>query len=127
MAQKSGGTQLSVSWGQCTGGSWCPFETVDLVSDAFGAGGVYLIWRAGPEPRVVYVGQAAMLRDRLAAHRSDDRILAYRTSGLYVTWTVLGTAAVRDGVEAYLADRYAPLIGDRHPDVPPIAVNSPWD
>jgi hypothetical protein len=127
MAQKSGAIQLSVSWGQCTGGNWCSFEAVDLASDVFGASGVYLIWHAGQEPRVVYVGQAAMLRDRLAAHRGDDRILAYRSFGLYVTSTVLETAARRCGVEAYLAGRYAPLVGDRHPDVPPIAVNSPWD
>lgn len=126
MAQKPGKTQLSVSWGKCTGGTWCPLETVDLAHNVFDGGGVYLIWHGGPEPRVVYVGQATVMRDRLAAHRSDERILAYRSSGLYVTWTVLG-AAERDAVEAYLAGRYAPLIGDRHPDVTPTAVNSPWD
>lgn len=112
--------------GKCTGGTWCPFETVDLAHDAFDAGGVYIIWYGGTDPRVVYVGQALVLRDRLAAHRGDDRVLAYRRFGLYVTWTVLG-AAERDAVEAYLADSYSPLVGDRHPDVPPTAVNSPWD
>ncbi len=126
MAQKSGATQLSVSWGKCTGGTWCPLETVNLAHDTFAAGGVYLIWHGGTKPRVVYVGQAAVLRDRLAAHRSDERVLAYASAGLYVTWTILG-AAQRDGVEVYLADRYAPLVGDRHPDVTPTAVNSPWD
>jgi hypothetical protein len=126
MAQKSGETQLSVSWGKCTGGKWCQFEKVELAHDAFSASGVYLIWHGGPKPRVVYVGQAKVLRDRLTAHRSDERVLAYRGSGLYVTWTVLAVDEL-DGVEVYLASRYAPLVGDRHPDVPPTAVNSPWD
>lgn len=126
MTQKSGETQLSVSWGKCTGGTWCSFEMVDLAHGAFDAGGVYLIWHGGTEPRVLYVGQASQLRDRLATHRSDDRILAYRSFGLYVTWTGLG-AVERDGVEVYLANRYMPLVGDRHPDVPPTPVNSPWD
>ncbi len=126
MAQKSGTTQLSVSWGKCTGGKWCQLPAVDLAHDTFDAGGVYVLWHGGPKPRVVYVGQASVLRDRIAAHRKDDRVLAYRDSGLYVTWTILA-AAKRDGVEAYLANRYQPLVGDRHPDVTPIPVNSPWD
>jgi hypothetical protein len=126
MAQKTGKTQLSVFWGKCTGGKWCQLATVDLAHDTFDVGGVYLIWHGGTKPRVVYIGQAAVLRERLTAHRSDKRMLAYRNSGLFVTWTVLG-AHQRDGVEAYLATRYAPLVGDRHPDVTPTVVNSPWD
>jgi hypothetical protein len=117
---------FSVSWRKRTGGTWCPFETVDLLHDAFDADGMYLIWHGGTEPRVVYVGQASVLRHRLAAHHDDNRILAYRRFGLYVTWTVL-RAAERDGGEVYLAERYAPLVGDRHPDVPPTPVNFPWD
>lgn len=125
MAQKSGRAQLSVSWGKCTGAKWCPLKTVDLTHDTFGAGGVYLIWYSGPESRVVRVGQAAALRDRLTAHRSDEQILAYASYGLYVTWAVLEEAH-RDGVEVYLADRYKPLVGKRYPDVTPIPVNHPW-
>ena len=126
MAQKTGKAQLSVSWGKCTEGRWCSFAAVSLAHDAFSAGGVYVIWHGGEKSRVVYVGQAAVLRDRLADHRVDKRILAYQASGLYVTWTAL-QAADRDGVETYLAARYAPLVGDRHPAGPPIVVNSPWD
>jgi hypothetical protein len=126
MAQQSGSTQLSVSWGKCTGGNWCQFATVDLGHEAFDGGGVYVIWHLGPKSRVVYVGQASVLRDRIAAHREDERILAYSSSGLRFTWTILRKAE-RDGAEVYLADRYQPLVGDRHPDATPIIVNSPWD
>jgi hypothetical protein len=74
----------------------------------------------------VYVGQTSVLRDRLVAHRSDRRIQAFSRSALYVTWASVETAK-RDGVEVGLAARYAPLVGDRHPDARPIEVNSPWD
>ncbi len=46
--------------------------------------------------------------------------------GLYVTWAVVEPAK-RDGVERYLADKYAPLVGERRPAATPIPVNSPWD
>ena len=39
-----------------------------------------------------------------------------------VTWAAL-LASQMDGVERFLANRYTPLIGDRHPDVLPIEVN----
>lgn len=126
MAQQSGRTQLSVSWRTCTGGRWCQLASVNLAHDAFAVGGVYLIWHGEDNAQVVYVGQAAVLRDRLADHRGDKRILVYQPLGLYVTWAAIG-AADRNGVELCLANRYTPLVGDRHPDVTPIAVNSPWD
>jgi hypothetical protein len=126
MTQSSGSTKLSVSWGRCSGDTWCSFAKVDLSHQAFGAGGVYLIWHGGPKPRVVYVGQAAVFRDRLTEHRTDQRILAYSNSVLYVTWAPLRDPS-RDGAEVYLANRYSPLVGDRHPDATPTAVNSPWD
>ena len=44
---------------------------------------------------------------------------------LRVTWASV-PAAQRDGVERYLADKWGPLVGDAHPDVEAIAVNSPW-
>lgn len=125
MAQQPGKVQLTVSWGRCTDNKWCPFSAVNLGNAAFSAGGVYIVWHQRPKPRVVYVGQASVLRDRIGAHREDEDILAYADSDLRVTWAIVDKAK-RDGVEVYLANRYQPLIGDRHPDATPIIVNSPW-
>lgn len=126
MAQATEQIQLRVSWGKCTGDKWCSLNTVNLDHDAFGNGGLYIIWHGGSDPHVVYVGQAKTFRKRLAKHREDDRIQAYKDKGLYVTWALVDTAK-RDGVEVGLANRYSPLVGDRHPDATPIRVNSPWD
>lgn len=126
MTQAGSGVQLRLSWGRCTNKAWCLLNSVNLSLQAFDANGVYVIWHDGDPSRVVYVGQGAPIRHRLRAHRDDRRIQAYAPSGLYVTWAPV-SAAQRDGVEVYLANRYKPLVGDRHPDGPPIRVNSPWD
>jgi hypothetical protein len=73
----------------------------------------------------VYAGQGA-IRNRLREHRDDPRIQAYAERGLYTTWANVQPAE-RDGVEAYLARVYAPLVGDRHSVAAPITVNLPWD
>jgi hypothetical protein len=75
---------------------------------------------------MVYVGQATVFRERLADHREDPRIQAYASRGLHVSWAVVKPAQ-RDGVEAYLTDRYSPLVGERRPVAVRITVNSPWD
>ena len=116
---------MQVAWIKCgDGNSWCPLETLNL--DSVGdASGVYIIWHGGNPSRVVYVGQGNIV-DRLKSHRNDARILAYRKSGtLMVTWASVAWN-FRDGVERYLADQLHPLVGDAHPNVLGIAVNSPW-
>jgi hypothetical protein len=115
---------LNLSWINCGNGTnWCPFDTVNL-SDV-DAKGVYIVWHEGNPGRVVYVGQGDIVA-RIATHRNDKRITAYEKQGrLRVTWASV-PAAQRDGVERYLADKWNPLVGDAHPDVRPIAVNSPW-
>jgi hypothetical protein len=126
MTQQTRKVHIQVTWGKCTGDKWCRLDTVDLSSPVFGDGGVYVIWHGGAKPRVVYVGQAKVIRDRLAAHRNDDRIQAYAKYGLYVTWAIV-VSAHRDGVEVYLANAYEPLVGERRPTAEPITVNLPWD
>jgi hypothetical protein len=80
---------------------------------------MYLIGHGVTKGRWYASDVAAVLRDRLTAHCVDERILwPYRSSRLYMTWTVL-RAAGRDGLEVYLADRDAPLVGDRG--------DLPWD
>jgi hypothetical protein len=92
--------------------------------------GVYLIWHAGgiEQPgRYVKVGQGKQgnVGARLSAHKADSVILAYKRFGeLYVTWASVPADQV-DGVERFLGDHLKPLIGDRFPDVFPIAVNLP--
>ena len=51
--------------------------------------------------------------------------LADKLGALYVTWASVQASQI-DGVERYLANTWNPLVGDAHPDVNPIAVNSPW-
>jgi len=114
---------MQVKWFKC-GDHWCSFDTLNLekVTEV----GVYIIWHEGNPGRVVYVGQGDVA-DRIADHRNNDEITAYSKKGaLRVTWAEVSTKAQRDGVERYLADTWKPLVGDAHPDVEPIEVNSPW-
>jgi hypothetical protein len=127
MTQQSGGVQLRVAWGNCTGGNWCQLNSINLSHDALNVKGVYIIWHGATKQvkaAVVYVGQG-VVRDRLADHRDDARIQAYADRALYVTWAAVQTDQ-RDGVEAYLSMTYAPLVGERRPAATPISVNSPW-
>jgi hypothetical protein len=116
---------LQVVWGKCTNGTWCKLNTLDLSSKAIDGKGVYIIWHGGAKRRVVYVGQGD-IKARLSAHRDDRRIQAYAGSVLYVTWAKVDVGN-RDGVEAYLAKRYDPLVGERRPEAAPISVNLPKD
>ena len=124
---------LVLNWAKCDGGAWselapnarwCALESVDLSSIT--ESGVYVIWVAG---RCVYVGQG-QIADRLAEHRSLSadaswEILGYRRYGtLGVTWASVDEHD-RDGIEAFLADVYEPLVDSRRPDVPRIPVNLP--
>ena len=114
---------LTINWIKNTLNGWLPLEMVELaaVTDF----GVYVIWHGGNPSRVVRVGQGD-IADRVGAHKKDQQVLAYKQFGtLYVTWANVPVFQ-RDGVERYLAYTWKPLIGDRFPNVTPIAVNSPW-
>ena len=58
-------------------------------------------------------------------HRQNPEVQEYKYLGLYVTWARVSEIH-RDSVEAYLAYRWDPLIGERYPEALPIKVNSPW-
>ena len=113
---------LTVYWNKCEGDTYWPLERLNL--ENVKAEGVYVIWHSGTLPRTVKIGQG-IVAERLKAHRFDSEVLAYKNSGLYVTWAAVSEAQ-RDGVEKYLSDWLHPLVGDAFPDVLPIAVNSPW-
>lgn len=114
----------TLDWIKCgNGGNWCPLQEVNL--SGVTTEGVYIIWHEGNPSRVVRVGQGDIGK-RLAAHRTDPKILAYSKLGtLRVTWAAV-PAHLRDGVERYLANQWNPLVGDAYPNVAPMAVNSPF-
>lgn len=116
---------MNLSWNKCQNDVWCDLSTVNLQHAHFqNMKGVYIIWHGGKSPATVRVGQGN-IAERLAAHRQDKQVQAYAVHTLYVTWASV-PAASHDGVEAFLADRLNPLVGERFPEVVPITVNLPW-
>lgn len=116
----------TLTWNKCEGNQWCPFLTVNLQHPSFrGVTGVYIIWHGGQNPSTVYVGSGD-IADRLAAHRSDPRILQYSSLGLFVTWASVTPQPIRYGIERYLAEQLRPGVGEAYPNVSPIAANLPW-
>ena len=116
---------MNIRWMKCQGDVWCKLNTVNLDHHHFDVmDGVYIIWHGGPNPHVVYVGQGC-IRDRLLAHRNDDRIQRYGHFDLFVTWARV-EQSYRDGIEMYLSQVWKPLVGERDPNVQPVTVNAPW-
>lgn len=117
---------LRLKWTQCVGNFWCKLNFVNLDHEHFDnePRGVYIIWHGGPNPAVVYIGQGN-IKERIAEHRKNPEIQQYEYLDLYVTWAVVHEYD-RDGVEAYLADVWKPIVGTHHPQAPPIEVNPPW-
>lgn len=116
---------MTLEWNRCDGNAWCPLNTVNLSHAHFnGIEGVYIIWHGGEPSRTVRVGQG-IIRDRLGAHRNDPKVQQYAHLTLYVTWAAVPVRE-RDGVEAYLAEKLQPLVGERFPQRTPIPVNLPW-
>ena len=124
----SAGRRRRVDWARCSdpvfGTDWCEFLQVNL-SNA-NAHGVYIIWVDVGGAAPLYVGKGN-IQERLLQHRQNARILAYQQQGtLYATWAKVDFLASA-GMERYLAELLAPLVGDAWPDVPPIEVNLPWE
>ena len=117
--------QMQLNWTRCKGDVWCKLNSVNLDHEHFDdMHGVYIIWHGGTNPAVVYLGQGN-IKERLAAHRIDPKIQKYEYLGLYVTWATVHEYYC-DGVESHLAGTLRPIVGLNHPQVTPIAVNSPW-
>lgn len=117
--------QRHLNWTKCQGDVWCKLNSVNLHHSHFNhMEGVYIIWHGGPNPAVVYIGKGN-IKDRLSAQRNDPTIQVYANNDLYVTWANV-SAPDHSGIEAYLASRWNPKVGDKHPTASPIAVNSPW-
>ena len=123
------GLSPELEWMRCWGDVWCTLNAVNLNHEYFDkdVSGVYIIWHGGTsrtKPRVVYVGQGN-IEERIMYHRQNSEVQAYKYLGLYVTWARV-SERYRDNVEAYLADKWDPLVGERYPEALPIEVNSPW-
>lgn len=98
--------------------------------------GVYIIW-AGMRNRTILKVGSGIIKDRFRAHLNDPKVLAYKSQGLYATWTTLpisfkpsGELADKErGVERFLGVWLNPKLGERFPaNVDPIWVNLPaWD
>ena len=115
---------MNVTWFRCKSGTWCKFDTLDL--DTVDEIGVYVIGYESDTGSIfsIYVGQGD-IAERLADHRSDERITKYRTRGTLYTTGANVSKSYRDGVERYVSEQLKPLVGSRHPDVDPIKVNLP--
>lgn len=112
-------------WVKTTAGTWPSLKKVDLTNVT--AAGIYIIWYFGSPGRVVYVGQG-IVKDRLGKHRLNPEITLSAPQGidLLVSWATV-PEHLRGGMERYLADRFNPIVGEAHPDVPKIAVLAPWE
>ncbi len=116
---------MQLNWIKCQGEVWCKLNSVNLDHAHFdNMEGVYIIWHAGENAATVRVGQG-IIKDRLTEHRADPEIQKYNYLTLYVTWASV-LKENRDGVEAYLANKLSPLIGERFPNTSTIEVNLPW-
>ncbi len=122
-------SQMGLNWKRCYGDVWCMLNAVNLDHEYFNKdiSGVYIIWHGGTssiKPKVVYVGQGN-IKDRIMKHRGDPDIQNYEPLGLYVTWARV-PKKYQKRVEAYLADRWDPIVGEHYTEALPIEVNSPW-
>lgn len=116
---------ISLNWIKCGNDSWCSLNVVNLNNMHFNSlEGVYIIWHAGVNPKVVRVGQGD-IKDRLFKHREDEEVQKYSNLGLFVTWARTSVVE-RDGIERYLGETLKPLVGSKFPDALPIEVNFPW-
>ena len=117
--------QMNLNWIKCEGNLWCPFLTLNIGHIHFSnLSGVYVIWHSGNDPATVYVGKGN-IAERIQIHRNSEEILRFSHLGLFVVWAEVALT-YQEGVERYLADSLKPKIGERYPNVTPIAVNFPW-
>lgn len=101
------------------------FELDTAKVDAVKVEGVYVIYQAGNPPRTIYVGKGDIAK-RLTEHRLDSRFASARGAGKLVVTYAAVPKPDQEGVERHLATRLAPTVGEQHPDVREIAVNSPF-
>ncbi|MDE0012712.1 MAG: hypothetical protein OXU36_16305 [Candidatus Poribacteria bacterium] len=117
---------LQLNWiDRDSNGNLYSLSTVPLADQYFdNLAGIYIIYYLKDGfVYTVYVGQG-VIKDRLYAHRNDDRIQAYNSHALYTAWA--NTSVQNwDGIEKHLHDRLHPLVGVLSPNALPISTNLP--
>lgn len=117
---------MQLNWIKYTSGKWCQLNSLALDNPHFDRlAGVYVIWHGGKKPATVRVGKGN-IRDRLAHHKNDWEIQAYKELGLYVTWAA-ATPEYHEGIESYLARKLKPMVRRKISNARPIEVNLPWE
>lgn len=118
------GQGLAVFWNRCADDTWADLNAVDLDDPHFdGFEGVYVVWHGGTRPEVVCVGQG-VIRERLAAHRADPAVQAYKAHTLFATWARVERPA-RAGAERFLLEATRPKLAAPLPAEPPLEINLP--
>ena len=122
--------QMQLNWIKRQDDAWCKLDSVDLDHEDFdNRHGVYIIWVGGENPEVVVSVGKGNIKECLDKHRKNPEIFLYGDildTDLYVTWAMVARQDC-DAVAAYLADKWHPKVGERYPQTPHIAVNSPWE
>ena len=113
---------LVLRW-RTTGSGFLDFRSLDLADATLAGSGVYVICFAS-NLQAVRIGQARRLRDRLRAHKTDSQIVDATGEPLCATWAWV-PEPYKCGVEAYLARRLYPHVGERFPSVRLVEVNWP--
>jgi hypothetical protein len=115
---------MPAHWYRPRRGNWALLAEVDLAEPRLArAGGVYIVWCRGVDPRVLRVGHGP-IRETISASRRDPGVLARAKKEVLVTWAPIA-ARYRDGVVQYLADYYRPDVVDPVPNTEPIPVELP--
>jgi hypothetical protein len=113
---------IHIAWAKAKNG-WLPLSLPS--PSAIRTVGVYIIWLEGNPSHVVRVG-SGNIGECLCCDQNDAEIQAYARHGtLRVTWAAVPASQLQ-GVQRYLSEYWRPLVEDRYPKVPPIAVNSPF-
>ena len=122
---------MTLDWMIGVDDNWCLFDSLALDSECFAnnLSGVYVVWygpdEAGHEGRVVCVGHG-VIKIKLAALREDATMNRYFGRHLLTTWAEVDPKH-QAGVEAYLATRLKPILGDHHHHSVQTIVNlPPW-
>jgi hypothetical protein len=115
---------LYVQWSQCAGGVWCPLDYPDVSHIV--AHGVVVVWKPSGSlktPSTVLFARHGEIRQIIEQARRDPSVQQFGQA-LLVTWAVMDPH-LSAGVEAYLTQRFRPLLDGPSDLSDPVEVNLP--